>query len=1086
MRKTLRRPAFIVAVFTLLGQGPTQSHIAAVQQFGGPSLVGGAIAGSPILFQPNQGQFAPDVRFAASTGKARLFLMPTGAAVSTMQRNRAQLVRWTYLGANPVTIGGQDPQRATFNYLYGRDKTKWHTRIPSYGRVRYADLYPGIDAIYYTAAERLEVDFVVRPGASPWQIVITFDPGSRLHVNESGALIIETAASQLTFEAPTVYQDTNDGRRYVRGSYELTGNRRVGFAIGAYDRRVPLVIDPVITTASLFGGGFADGAGAVAVDREGFLYMGGETMSPDIPLERPVDEMPNESEGFVAMFTPDAKELVFATYFGGIAHDRVSALAVDGSRNIYLAGRTASPDFPTINALKSTFVSGTCPIAGPILGFPAPVLPCTDAFAAKLAPDGASLVYSTYLGGSHSEEAFGVAVDSTGAAYVAGETFSPDFVMSAGAADAAFTESGCGNEFQSRRCEEGFVVKLSPAGNSAVYATYIGGRRLDEINDIAVDQEGRAYVTGTTSSEDFPLVHAFQSIRHSHQCAQNFSQCFDGFAARLNAAGSSFEYSTYLSGGGRDYGLGIAVDVQGSAYVVGSTESHSFPVANAWQPNLKPLPAGSGSCLSGLVNPPACPDGFVTRLTTDGSSVIFSTFLGGTGIDDIADVALDVLGNPYIVGTTSSSDFPTVNAYQVGYGGGTNDAFVAMMTTSGAILGYSSFLGGSGNDSGLAIDVDALGYAIVGGVARAGFPTTEGAFQRAESGDSEAFIARVSPAWASRVAVRDAGNDHPGTPAVDTYGTRTSIGTPLQVATDMFGNRYFADASNHRVYKVGLNNRIILVAGNGTAGFSGDLGPASEAALNAPAGVAVDATGNLYIADSGNHRIRMIRAVDQEIVTIAGTGVPGYGGDMGPSVDATLAFPLGVSVTGDKLYIADTYNHRIREVGSDGLIRTVAGNGIAVDNGDGEAATSASLNTPTAVAADGGHLVIASWGGHRVRIVTGGVITTIAGTGVAGFFGDGGAAILAQLNGPFGVAIASGRVYIADQNNHRIRMVHASGTITTIVGNGTPGNNISAGAAASIQLAFPVGVATDSFDNLFVSDVGNARLLRIFRVSGLP
>ena len=1050
-----------------------------------PTAAMAAGAGLPVLFQQNQGQFSSNVRFAAVTTGARLLLGDSDAAVVDVQNGFARAIRWRFRGAGVPTIAGEDMSRARFNYIGGRDAARWQTAVPAYARVRYRGLYPGVDAVYYAAPAGVEFDIVVQPGAAVSIIDLEFAAGTRLAIDTDGRLTASTSAASTVFDAPVIYQHDAGRRRRVDGRYELRGARRVGFTVGAYDNTRPLVIDPVITTASLFGGTFGDAAAAVAVGDDGTIYIAGETGSPDLPLSDALDGVAADTEGFIAGFTPDGAELVFATFFGGAATDRIGGLAIDGSGHIYVAGRTASADFPLVNPMQSTFVPGNCPIVGPIFGIPPPPAPCTHAFAAKLSPNAAAILYSTYLGGSHAEEAFAIAVDAAGAAYVAGETFSADFPVSPGAADATYTESGCGNEFQSRRCEEGFVVKLSPAGNTAAYSTLLGGRRLDEINDIAIDDAGRAYVTGTTGSEDYPLVNAFQSVRQTHQCAQNFSQCFEAFVARINASGTSFEYSTYLSGGGRDWGLSIAVGPDGSAFVSGTTESHSFPVANAWQPALKPLPPSSGTCLSGMVNPPACPDAFLTRLTPDGSALMFSTFLGGTSIDDANAVALDAFGNLYVTGTTGSFDFPTVHAYQRGHGGGTNDAFVAMFTADGAILGYSSFIGGAGNDSGRAIAIDAAGQAFVAGLARAGFPTSKGAFQTAEGGEFDAFLAKVAPAWASGVTVRDAGNDVSGPTAGDVYGTRTSLGMPFQIAADGFGNRFIADATNNRIYKVGPNNRIVPVAGNGTAGFSGDLGPPLEASLNAPAGIAVDTAGNLYIADSGNHRVRMIDVAQNVIFTIAGTGAPGFGGDFGQSPDAMLAFPLGVAVSGDRIYIADTYNHRIRQITSDGVITTVAGNGTAANGGDGQPATAAPLHTPTALAVAGGRLVIASWGGHTVRAVTGGVISTLAGTGTPGFSGDGGPANAAELNGPFGVAASGNRVYIADEINHRVRVVYPDGTIATAVGSGTPGAQLGNGHAADVKLAFPVGVGTDQDDNLFVSDAGNARVLRVFRISGL-
>jgi len=309
--------------------------------------------------------------------------------------------------------------------------------------------------------------------------------------------------------------------------------------------------------------------------------------------------------------------------------------------------------------------------------------------------------------------------------------------------------------------------------------------------------------------------------------------------------------------------------------------------------------------------------------------------------------------------------------------------------------------------------------------------------------------------------------------------TSAQLSNPNGVAWGSGGILYIVDSGRIRTV---WNGVIATVAGIGTFGFSGDNGPATSAQLDYPGGVAVDSAGNCYIADTGNHRIRKVSG--GVITTVAGNGTLGFSGDNGPATSAQLGYPGGVAVdsAGD-LYIADSYNFRVRKV-SNGVITTVAGNGTLGFSGDNGPATSASLSRPSGIAVDSaGNLYIAEFNGSRIRKVANGVITTVAGSGTPGFSGDNGPAISAQLNGPEGVAVDSaGNLYIADFGNNRIRKV-ANGVIATVAGNGTPGFSGDNGPATSAQLAYPEGVASDSAGNLYIADTSNHRI-RVLRPTG--
>jgi sugar lactone lactonase YvrE len=327
-----------------------------------------------------------------------------------------------------------------------------------------------------------------------------------------------------------------------------------------------------------------------------------------------------------------------------------------------------------------------------------------------------------------------------------------------------------------------------------------------------------------------------------------------------------------------------------------------------------------------------------------------------------------------------------------------------------------------------------------------------------------------------------AGNGTSGFSGDNGAAAKASLSEPFGVAVDTVGNLYIADTSNHRIRKVDTSGVITTVAGNGTEGFSGDGGAATSATLNTPIGVAVDAAGNLYIADAFNNRIRKVNAAGV-ITTVAGNGDARFSGDHGVATSASLSAPFGVAVDkAGSFYIADTSNHRVRKVDTSGMITTVAGNGTEGFSGDGGAATRASLNFPTGVTVDrAGNLFITDQSNHRIRkVTTGGAITTVAGNGDAGFSGDHAAATSASLNLPIGTAVdAAGTLYIADTSNHRIRRVSADGMVSSVAGNGIGGFSGDGSAATRASLNSPSGVAGDSAGNLYIADSFNNRIRRL-------
>ncbi len=660
----------------------------------------------PLQFEANQGQTDKQVKFVTRREGLSLFLTPTEAVLALQKgsghqpkpshagpavgeahsgTSQAAVVRMRMIGGNPAPqIEGVDRLPGKNHYFIGNDPKQWHTSIPTFARVKYSQIYPGVDMIFYGTGRQLEYDFLISPGADPKQISLSFRGEQRLRVDGAGDLVIETDGGSLRLHKPNVYQQERGQRHEVAGRYVVRGRGKVGIEVGKYDSGRALVIDPVLAYSTYLGGSSADDGLAIAVDSSGNAYVTGWTVSFDFPTRNPLQPTRRGrfESAFISKLSADGTSLVYSTYLGGSNWDHGHGIAVDASGNAYLTGSTASFDFPTVNPLQPAFGGGV------------------DAFIAKVSADGASLIYSSYLGGSRGDFGGGIAVDTSGSAYITGYTFSFDF-PTVNPLQAVY---GGG-------LSDGFIAKVSADGASLVYSTYLGGSGQDLGRGIAVDSSGTAYVAGTTDSTNFPTVNPLQPMPGGY---------WDAFVSKVSADGASLVYSTYLGGSDEDFGAGIAVDSSGSAYVVGTTRSPNFPTVNPLQP--------TGSFF----------DAFVSKVSADGASLVYSTYLGGTRDDIGYGIAVDSSGNAYVTGTTESFDFPLVNPVQPVYGGGISDAFVSKVSADGALLVYSTYLGGADDESGrdftfeaanTAIAVDTSGAAYITGYTKSSnFPTTDGAF----------------------------------------------------------------------------------------------------------------------------------------------------------------------------------------------------------------------------------------------------------------------------------------------------------------------------------------------------------------------
>ena len=654
----------------------------------------------PLSFEANRGQTAPQVKFLARGPGYTLFLTPDAAVLSLGRQKTNAVLRMKLQGANaPASVTGADALPGKSNYFIGSDPNQWRTNVPTYGAVKYAAVYPGIDLVYHGNQRLLEYDFLVAPGADPQAIGIRFQGARKLTVNRDGALVIGLGGTEVIEPAPVVYQEIAGQRQTVAGRYVLRGKGRVGFSVADYDRSQPLVIDPALVYSTYLGGsggsvggGYEEGL-AIALDAAANAYVTGFTQSLNFPTTPGAFQttLGNvNGDAFVSKLNAAGSALVYSTYLGG--DDQGNGIAVDSSGSAYVTG-TAGPNFPTTPGALAPCGSLTNSAAS---------------FVTKLNASGSALVYSTCLGASSS---YGIALDASGNAYITGSAF-----LGFSDTPGAF-QLGCTSIYQ---CA--FVTKLNATGSAMVYSTSLGGNG-DNGMGIAVDTSGNAYVTGLAGSSDFPTTPgALQTT---------LSGYYEALVTKLNAHGSALVYSTFL--GENAEGYGIAIDTSGNAYVTGETFSSDFPTTS-----------GSFQTAFGGFY-----DAFVSKLNPVGSALVYSTFLGGSGYDGGSGIAVDALGNAYITGTTSSSNLPTTpGAFQTIYAGGWGsfgDAFVSKLNATGSALVYSTYLGGSGADGGYGIALDASGNAYVTGATYSpNFPATPAAFQTTSSGQEDAFITKLS------------------------------------------------------------------------------------------------------------------------------------------------------------------------------------------------------------------------------------------------------------------------------------------------------------------------------------------------------
>jgi hypothetical protein len=807
----------------------------------------------PMSFEMNQGQADRTVRFLArgqgytillKPSEALLALQPPGQdtrvpeKAGELPRPPSRVLKMRIERANlSAPASGLHRLPGISNYFMGNDPSRWHTHIPTFEKVQFENVRPGVNLVYYGNQRQLEYDFVLSPGVRPESLRLSFE-GSDATVDEQGDLVFTSTGGKITFRRPLAYQfhppDAGE-KHFLSASYALQGHNRVGFVVPDYDPREPLIIDPVLFYSTYLGGNGGDTGNAVALDTLNDAYVTGSTASTNFPTNTPYQKAyGGDTDAFVTMVRYDGEAVIYSTYLGGNSFDVGSGIAVDSSGDAYITGSTSSANFPITSNVFQTAFGGN-----------------TDAFVAKLDPSGSHLLYASYLGGSDMDYGLGIALDQYGNAFVTGSTQSTDFPTV--------------NPIQSGNAGNGdaFVAKVNTQATDLVYSTYLGGGSADVGQGIAVDLGGSAYVAGYTFSTNFPTFNAYQSKN---------AGSVDAFITKLSSDGSTFAFSTYLGGSGDDRGWAIALDSQLNVYVAGSTRTActpALPTTTMCNPaETFPTTPGAFQTLNTSLSP-GYSDVFVAKLNFPGTALLYSTLLGGAWTDSPAGIAVDSAGDAYVTGYTQSNNFPTANAVQASYTGSTcgpnpcPDAFITELNPQGSSLAYSTYLGGSAANwgNGIALDSNANAY-VVGTTTSSDFPAISLAYQGGPGNTTElgnAFVSMVEHDNAAGVAL-----------------------TPQKLA---FGNVNLNTTSNLTSLDVPATVTLMNV---GTVPLqvtsittSGDFAETDNCVGTVPAGggrctINVTFTPTVLVAETEQLAINDNATGSPHLVTLTGTGINEY------------------------------------------------------------------------------------------------------------------------------------------------------------------------------------------------------------------
>jgi hypothetical protein len=591
------------------------------------------------------------------------------------------------------------------NYFLGNDPSRWRTDVPAFSALTLVNIYDGIDIRYYCRDGKFEYDLLVSPGADLAQVRICYEGVEACGLDQDGNLVLSCPWNTVIETIPSVFQPGAAESKLLSARFVLVSNNIVGFAVeGDYEEELALIVDPQIGYSSYLGGSAMDEGRAVCVSyemevEENRAVYAGYTSSADFPTVSPLDGTLNSEDAFISKVTGDGSTLVFSTYFGGTSQERCWDAEMAANGDIVLVGHTGSLDFPTVNAYDDTYNG---PSGDPFHAI-------GDVFVTRINSEGNALVYSTYLGGSLFDRAWGLGLAPGGAAVLTGETRSPDFPTQ--------------NPYQANLAGDtvdAFLSVLSAAGDQLLYSTYLGGGEVDRGKDAGSHADGQAYATGETNSSDFPVLNAYQATIGGNS---------DIFVAHADYNTGTFQFATFVGGGGHERGDGIDLSASGDIYVAGYTSSFNFPTMNAYDDSR-----GGWS------------DAFVIKLSPDGQNLLYGTFIGGSDSEyGYGGVELDLQGDMHLCGSTYSIDFPLAFPFDSTLDGNA-DGWYAELSADGSQLLQSTYLGGSNFDlaGALAVDQDGAAY-LTGETNSTDFPTVN-AFSTSFGGPLyDAFAMKIEP-----------------------------------------------------------------------------------------------------------------------------------------------------------------------------------------------------------------------------------------------------------------------------------------------------------------------------------------------------
>ena len=585
-------------------------------------------------------------------------------------------VRLTFLGGGAAPARAEMPQRARVNYMVG-PREQWRTNVPTFERVRLPHIYPGIDVVFYGNERQLEYDFELAAGVSSDTISIRIHGADELAIEDEGDLHIIVGGRTLIQHRPVAYQERDGVRVPIEARYVLA-NDELRFAVGPYDRQRPLVIDPVISYSTYFGATGSDAIDDVAVDTAGNALIVGYATGSDLPITslRPKPNRASDPEPrdvYVAKLAPDGTPL-WLSFYGGTSDDRGAAIAAGPGGEVVFAGTTQSPDFPTTPGAFDETPS------------PGGTFESRDAFVVRLSPDGTQVRYATVLGGTRTEWVDALVLDSAGRAHVGGATESRDLPVTTGGAGLAQSDA-----------PDGFVARLSADGGALEMSRFVAGNTADWVLGLALGAAGDVYVAGSTNSDVFPVKNALRGSKFEPGSG-DADHGYDGFAMRLSPVGE-IRFSTYLGGMREDSVSGVGLGPDGTTYLAGSTSSDAFTGIAGARPNANTftsdafivrLAADGSRVLNGRYYGGASDDwiadfvvdrfGVLGATGASGNDLFLAQFMkdlefhraetfGGSGTDSVQALAVDARGDSWVVGWTSSTDYPTVNAIQASWKG---------------------------------------------------------------------------------------------------------------------------------------------------------------------------------------------------------------------------------------------------------------------------------------------------------------------------------------------------------------------------------------------------------------------------------